>query len=228
MKIGMVTLADCAGAEGAVVAVDVLRAFTTAAHAFAAGAREIWLVSTVDEGFALRDGNPGTVLLGEVDGIQVPGFDHGNSPTELAKADLRGRTLIHRTTAGTQGVVRSTRADLLLGTSFVCARATVDYVLERSPPQVTFVVTGADDRRDGDEDRACAEYLAALLRGDEPDVGPYLERVHRSTAGRRFADPGLPQFPPADLEMAVEVDRFTAAMPVHRRDGLLVMTAVRR
>lgn len=40
------------GAAGAVLVVDVLRAFTTAAYAFDAGARAIYLVATVDD--ALR------------------------------------------------------------------------------------------------------------------------------------------------------------------------------
>jgi phosphosulfolactate phosphohydrolase-like enzyme len=36
---------EVADVGGAVVVVDVLRAFTTAAYAFAAGAAEIWLVA---------------------------------------------------------------------------------------------------------------------------------------------------------------------------------------
>jgi len=37
------------GVRGAVVVVDVIRAFTTAAYALHAGASEIWLVAGVDE-----------------------------------------------------------------------------------------------------------------------------------------------------------------------------------
>ncbi len=40
---------------GAVVAIDVLRAFTTAAYAFDAGAAEIWLVAGVDEARSLAE-----------------------------------------------------------------------------------------------------------------------------------------------------------------------------
>ena len=221
----MATLETCTQATGAVVVVDVLRAFTTAAHAFSRGAKEIWLVGTVEEAFALRAQRPGVLIVGEVEGIQVPGFDFGNSPSEIADADLTGRILVHRTTAGTQGVVRSTQAELVLGASFACARATVDYLRARGRERVTFVVTGADARRDGDEDRACAEYLAALLRGEDADVEPYLGRVHQSTVGLQFGDPRYPQFPAEDLALAVEVDRFPAAMPVHRRGDLHVMTA---
>ena len=40
---------ELAEVTGAVVVVDVIRAFTTAAYAFAAGADHIFLVDTLDE-----------------------------------------------------------------------------------------------------------------------------------------------------------------------------------
>ena len=43
---------EAPGAVGAVVVVDVLRAFTSAAYAFAAGASRIWLVQSVEIGRA--------------------------------------------------------------------------------------------------------------------------------------------------------------------------------
>jgi phosphosulfolactate phosphohydrolase-like enzyme len=47
------TLETCSQATGTVVAIDVLRAFSTAAYAFDAGARDITLVSTVAQALAL-------------------------------------------------------------------------------------------------------------------------------------------------------------------------------
>ena len=52
-------------AEGVVVVVDVLRAFTTASIAAAGGARRFFLVSDIDEAFALRDIRPSALLMGE-------------------------------------------------------------------------------------------------------------------------------------------------------------------
>ena len=142
MQIEQVTLATCGAAAGAVVVIDVLRAFTTAAFAFAAGAREIVLVSGIDEALALRERLPGALALGEVDGLAVTGFDFSNSPADLVGQDLGGRTLIQRTSAGTQGVVRSVSAELLLASSFVCAGATARYLRELAPERVAFVITG--------------------------------------------------------------------------------------
>ncbi|HSG66484.1 MAG TPA: 2-phosphosulfolactate phosphatase, partial [Gammaproteobacteria bacterium] len=115
------TLETCRDADGVVVVIDVLRAFTTAAFAFERGAREIVLVATVDEAFALRGRIPGSLLIGEVGGLPIDGFDLPNSPTAVAAADLDGRRLILRTSSGTQGVVRAERAEHLLGASLANA-----------------------------------------------------------------------------------------------------------
>ena len=58
MKIQQATLATCSEATGTVVAIDVIRAFTTAAFAFAAGAQDILLVGEVQEALALRQRFP--------------------------------------------------------------------------------------------------------------------------------------------------------------------------
>lgn len=227
MQMYQSTLESCGTATGMVVAIDVLRAFTTAAYAFAAGAREILLVGTVAEALALRAQVPDALVMGEVDGLPVQEFDLDNSPAALLGRDLYGRTLIQRTTAGTQGIVRSHAADALLAASFVCAGATARYVARSELSRVTFVVTGVVAGRDGDEDAACADYLMALLRGTTPDAAPFLQRVHASFSGRLFADPARPEFPAADLACCAEVDRFDFAMPVERRDGGFVMRPVR-
>ncbi len=225
MQIEQATNDTCGDAGGAVVAIDVLRAFTTAAFAFAAGARDILLVSTVAEALALRERFPGSYVMGEVDGLPVAAFDFSNSPGDLRGRDFAGARFIQRTSAGTQGVVRSLGAEFLLASSFVCAGATVRYLQRLAPRCVTYVITGVYPDRDGDEDAACADYQALLLRGATPDPAPFLQRVRDSVPGRIFADPARPEFPAIDLEYATDLDRFDFAMVVERHDGLLVMRA---
>jgi 2-phosphosulfolactate phosphatase len=96
MEFQRATLLDCGKAEGTVVVIDVLRAFSTAAYAFAAGVRQIQLVSTV-EAARLRRQMPGALVMGEVEGLPVPGFDFSNSPPQFNGLDLGGRLLIQRT-----------------------------------------------------------------------------------------------------------------------------------
>src|SRR5689334_19053048 len=98
---------------GTVVVIDVLRAFTTAAYAFGAGAHEIWLVAGVDEALGLADRLPGSLVMGEDGGRRPEGFDLSNSPVGAWRADLAGRTLVQRTSAGTQGVVAARAAERL-------------------------------------------------------------------------------------------------------------------
>jgi 2-phosphosulfolactate phosphatase len=106
------------------------------------------------------------------------------------------------------------------------AQATVRRLLRRASARVTFVLTGLGPGSDGDEDAACADYLEALLRGQQPDLAPYLERVAASPHGRRFADPAQPDFPPADLKACLQANRFDFAMRAKREAGQWRLEAV--
>jgi 2-phosphosulfolactate phosphatase len=223
MDIKRATLETCADATGTVVVIDVLRAFTTASYAFAAGSVDITLVSDIEDAFALRRGDPELILVGEVRGLPIEGFDYGNSPSAFLGRDFSGCRLVQRTSAGTQGVVRSAKADTLLAASFCCARATARYIRQNPGSLVTLVVTGARPSDPGDEDVACADYLEALLEGVNPDRAEIVRRVRGSWAARKFLDPAVPEFPLADLECALDIDRFDFALLVRRRNGLLVM-----
>lgn len=226
MHIERATNETCGLATGVVVAIDVIRAFTTAAFALAAGARDIVPVGTVEQALELRTRFPDALLIGEVGGYPIDGFDFGNSPSAFLEQDLAGRRLIQRTSAGTQGLVLSLKAETLFAGSLVCAAATARAIARSRPAAVTLVATGVFPGRDGDEDRACADYLAALLRGEPSDISALVRRVRESDAGRIFADPADLVFPASDLDLCTDVDRFDFALRVERRDGLLVMEAV--
>jgi 2-phosphosulfolactate phosphatase len=226
MKFRYTNLEDCHTANGVVIVIDVLRAFSTAAYAFSRGAKEILLVSTVEEALSLRPQIPNSLVMGEVGGLRPDGFDLGNSPTYISQEDFSGITLIQRTSAGTQGVVRSQSADSVIAASFVVAEATVKYISLLKAGEVTFVVTGK--RADGgDEDLACAEYLEALLRGEQPDKQPFIQRVLSSRDALQHLDPAETGFPLSDLEYCTQVDKFEFALPVTRENGRLVMRSVK-
>jgi 2-phosphosulfolactate phosphatase len=223
VEISYCTLDDVAEQTGTVVVIDVLRAFTTAAVALAAGAGPYRLVATLEEAHAARAADPAVRLLGEVDGYTAEGFDFGNSQTELEGIDLTGVAIVHRSSAGTQGVVRATRAGRILAASFAVAGATARALA--GDDRVSFCVTGAHSGRDGEEDRACGEYVAALLMAGGPvDPAPYVARVPTSTAGRLFGVEGLPA---ADVPHAQVVDRFDFALAVDRVDDQLLLRRLR-
>ena len=223
MKIKRASLENAGNEKDTVVVIDVLRAFTTAAFAFDLGAREIILVSGIDEAFKLRNRFPDALLMGEEDGFPVEGFDLGNSPSHLANVDLQDHRLIHRSTAGTQGVVRSANANIILATGLCCAGATAQRVLSIGPDSVTLLQTGLRPGGWGDEDTACADLLEGLLTGKPPSADAIIDRVRESRAGQKFVEPSTAIFPASDLELAVDINRFGFAMEVEKKDGLLVL-----
>ena len=117
---------------GAVVVIDVLRAFSTAAYALAGGARHVYVVGRVDEALAFKTANPGTLAMGEEHGRRPPGFDFANSPAELSRANVAGRVIVQRTSAGTQGVIAARAATRLWCAALVTASATRRYVSKPS------------------------------------------------------------------------------------------------
>lgn len=222
MRFNHYTLEDCQRATGVVLLIDVLRAFSTAAYAFSRGAREIRLVSGVDEALALKAQIPNSKAMGEVGGLPPQGFDFGNSPTRILEQDLAGVTLIQRTGAGTQGAVRSVNAEIMLAVSFVVAQATIDYVLKLRRDEINFVVTGG---MGNDEDLACADFLEQQFTGQAMEAESFIRRVYASRDALEHMGEH-PQFPYSDLDYCSRIDAFDFAMPIARKDGFLIMQAI--
>lgn len=227
MKIQQVAGFECEDVTGMVVVIDVLRAFTTAAFAFDAGAKEIILVGGIDEAFALRETMPEALLMGENRGIFIPGFDYGNSPAALIGEDLNGRSLIQRTSAGTQGVVNSINADQILVSSFVVANATVKQIRALAPEQVTFVNSGIHPTQTGWglEDIACSDYLTALLQDANPNPATYLKQVTDCPTGVRFQT-AADTTRQADLKCAIDLDHFPFALQVYKQNGRYILKPI--
>jgi len=222
MKVERRTGLDAApSARGTLVVIDVLRAFTTAAYAFARGAREIELVATLEQAFARRAEDPSVLLIGEVDGRKAEGFDFGNSPPALFSAELAGRKLLLRSSAGTQGVVGGVNAQTILLGSLVVARATEKLVRELGA-DTTLLAMGSPKGGPGDEDEVCAELLEARLSGRELDPDEVRRRVRESRAGQKALDPAVEWISAEDLAFAQQIDRFDFAMRVAREGGRLV------
>jgi len=103
--------------------------------------------------------------MGEVGGGAPPGFDFGNSPFEIFNVDFHGKTIIQRTSAGTQGIVTANRAERLYAASLVTVEATVLALLSDSPDEVFLVAMGDNGIKRTDEDELCAIHLRNRLEG---------------------------------------------------------------
>jgi 2-phosphosulfolactate phosphatase len=205
-------------ARGVVVVIDVLRSFTVSAYALAGGARECLLVSTVDEALALAQRIPDAIVCAEENALPIPGIDISNSPTQIRAAHVQGRTLIQRSSAGTQviGAVRS--GDGMFAGSLVVASATAQACLLRHPSTVTLVASA-----DYPEDHACAQYIEAALLGGRVDLDLLLQPLRESERYRKVMAGKWPGFPATDVELSLAVDRFDFAMPATRQDGNIAL-----
>lgn len=209
-------------ATGTVVIVDVFRAYTVAAVALSRGADKIVLVAEIEEALALRREGVGQICMGEVGGMRPEGFDFNNSPSQLARADVRGKTIIQSTRAGTVGMNAATNADRLFGGSFAVASATVEAIRRIAPPVVTIVAMGSEGRVRTDEDEQCALYLRNLLLGVAPDQDAVRSLVLAGAEARKYGNPATPHFPTEDRDMGLSIDSHDFPIAVTREDGLLV------
>jgi 2-phosphosulfolactate phosphatase len=206
-------------ADGTVAVIDVFRAFTTAAVTLANGASRIIMVSTVGEALALRDGGTGQVCIGEVHGRAPERFDFGNSPFEVCEVDFSGKTIIQRTSAGTQGIVAAAdRAECLYASSLVTADATVRAIIAGSTDQISLVAMGDNGRKRTDEDELCAIHLRNRLEGRPSDPEAVRRLILAGGEVARFHDPARPHLHPEDVEIALDIDRYDFAIRVRIED----------
>lgn len=187
-----------ANPDGITVVIDVIRAFTTAHYAFEGGARCIHLVATAPEALAMKHADPSLLLAGEINALPIDGFDFGNSPWEVSQADVSDRELVQRTTNGVIATLRARDSAEVLVAGLINAEATANYLLAQHPSRVVLVASHPT----GDEDVACAEFIAARLGGAGISLAQAIERTRNASSARKFYDGSHPRLRGADIDMA--------------------------
>ncbi len=224
MKIKIYHLIDGARqAEGLAVIIDVFRAFSMECWLYALGAEEIRPVGSIEDTFAWRKKDPDCILVGERQGKKIEGCDLGNSPSSIEPERIRGKRIIHTTSAGTQGIINATSAEEILTGSFVNAKAIVKYILEMAPEKVSLVCMGKGGVEPAEEDELCAVYLQSLLEGREmPDIEGKLRALAHG-GGKHFFDPALREiFPEKDFWMCIDCNRFDFVLRIEQdQNGLI-------
>ena len=214
-------------AEGLTVVIDVLRAFSLECFLAQWGAAELRPVGALEEAFAWRERDPSALLIGERGGAKCEGFDFGNSPTGIPPEAIRGRRVIHTTSAGTQGVTGAVHATEILTGSLVNAGAVAAYVRQQSPARVSLVCMGNAGVREAPEDLLCAEYIRSLIL-DEPI--PDLEariRALRWHGGEHFFNPATQHiYPEPDFWVCMQRNVFPFVLRVRRDASGLYMEKV--
>ena len=214
-------------ATGTTVIIDVFRAFSVEAYFFAGGSKRIIPVGDADLAYRLKEENPDFILCGERGGKIMPGFDVGNSPSQLMELDINGKTVVHTTSAGTQGIANAVGATEILGAALVNAKATAEYIKNSGATDVSLVCMGLAALSETEEDTLCARYIKALLEGETLDMKSEIQSL-RYTSGAKFFDPAQAEvFPQADFEMCTQLDKFDFIMKLKKSpDGLSFMEKI--
>jgi 2-phosphosulfolactate phosphatase len=208
-------------ARGIAVVIDVFRAFSVACYAMARGAARIHPVADLDEARRLKAAHPDWLLMGERHARRLPGFDLGNSPAEVEAHAVAGRTIIHTTHSGTQGLRAAGEADEVITGALVNAAAICRYLRQRAPRSVSLVRMGHEARERCAEDDLCAELIRARLEDRGFDTSGVRERLRSAPAAAKFFDPAADWAPERDFELCTEVDRFDFVLRLAGPDGPL-------
>ena len=223
MNVQILQLIDGAKqARGLTVIIDVFRAFSVECYAFARGAKTILPVGTIEEAFALKEKYPDAILVGERGGKKCEGFDCGNSPSQLEGFDVEGKTIVHTTSAGTQGIANAQNAEEIIGGALVNASAIARYIKSRNPEEVSLVCMGLAGKEETEEDTLCARDIKSLLEEQPLDDMEGEIDLLRRTSGAKFFDPAQQDVcPEADFHLSTQVDRFDFVLRYDRETGCM-------
>lgn len=195
-------------ATGVTVIIDVFRAFSVEAYLMNSNVEKIIPVGDMQIAYDYKKKNPEVILVGERHGKILPGFDFGNSPSQLQGADLAGKTVIHTTSAGTQGIANAKNADVILTGSLVNANAIAKYILKNKYQDVSLVCMGLEATTPTEEDTMCAEYIKSILEGKPMELKDEIEKL-KVTSGAKFFDLSQQDvFPEKDFYLCTDVDKF--------------------
>jgi 2-phosphosulfolactate phosphatase len=212
-------------ARGLTVIIDVFRAFTVACYAFDGGVQRIIPVASLADAFHLKSNYPSYRLVGERGGIMPEGFDFGNSPYHIHLANLTGETLIHTTSAGTQGIANAKLATEILTGAFVNAQAIASYIRIKNPTHVSLVAMGWGGTEPTDEDTLCAHYIRDLVMGNETDFEAIRHQLTYHSSTTNFLDVSdKVSAPVEDFDLCLQGNRFPFVCKVSQSEefGLVI------
>ena len=196
-------------AEGLTVIIDVFRAFSLECYLYDMNVAEIRPIGSVEDAFAMKKEMPDSVLIGERNGKKCEGFDFGNSPSTVLPEVVRNKTILHTTSAGTQGIVNATKATEIITGSLVNAKAVAEYIRKKQPETVSLVCMGNAGVRPAAEDELCAEYIKSLVEGTAfPDFEQRVADLQKHGGDHFFDENRQEIYPEEDFWMCVKYDKF--------------------
>jgi 2-phosphosulfolactate phosphatase len=207
-------------AQGLTVIIDVFRAFSTACYAVDKGIQRIYPVGDLEMAYLMKKNNPDFILVGERNEQKPEGFDFGNSPSQLLEAELTGKTMVHTTSSGTQGIANAIHASEIITGSFVNVGAIVNYIRNKNPKEVSLVCMGYSCSYPTDEDTLLAVYIKNELEGNSNDFGSMVEQIRNGDGARFFAPEKQDWSPMADFDLCLSLNRFNFVLKLAQENGV--------
>ena len=219
---------DARKATGLAVIIDVFRAFTVEPYLVYNGVEKIIPVGDKEIAYNLKEKNKEYILIGERNGIKLPGFDFGNSPSQIKNIDFSKKTVIHTTSCGTQGIVNAINASEIITGSLVNASAIVKYIKQNNFEDISIVSMSRPNEFPSDEDELCAKYIKSLLEDNLlENLEDEIEKL-KLTSGKKFFDSSNEEiFPKEDFYLCVEINKFDFILRVNKDiNGMLYMEKI--
>lgn len=149
-------------ADYAIVAIDVIRATTTALTGVALG-RQCYPVSSLKLAYQLAGMLANPLLAGELEGDMPEGFEINNSPSELARRDDPERPMVLLSTSGTRLICTygNTRPVYVACLRNYSAQAAY---LARTHEKVALIGAGSRGEFRAEDALCCARLAVCLLK----------------------------------------------------------------
>ena len=208
---------DARLATGLAVVIDVFRAFTVEPYLINNGAERLIPVGDIQTAYDYKKKDNNCILIGERNGIILPGFDYGNSPSQVENIDFFGKTVIHTTSCGTQGIVKSVNAKEIITGSLVNAKAIARYITKNRIDEISLVALCRTGELPADEDILCAKYLKGLLEDKSlNNMKEEIEKLKTTTGSKFFDKLKQKDFPERDFYLCTEINKFDFILKVKK------------
>jgi len=145
----------------AIVAIDVIRATTTATTAVSLG-RKVFPAQTTDEAFRIASTLIEPLLVGELGGNMPVGFDLTNSPAQMAKRTDVHRPMVLVSSSGTQLMLNSAGAEAVYIACFRNLSAVVRHLVGRHS-RIAVLGAGTRNQFRREDQMACAWIAERLV-----------------------------------------------------------------
>jgi 2-phosphosulfolactate phosphatase len=163
----------------AVVAIDVIRATTTATTAVQAG-RRVFPARTTDEAVAVATSLHSPLLVGELGGNMCFGFDLTNSPAQIERRTDTERPMVLVSSSGTQLIVNASERAAAVYLACLRNYSAVAQYLAGEHAQIAIVGAGTRGQFRREDQIGCARVGEALLTlGYQPEGQSTMECIER-------------------------------------------------